>query len=324
MAAMPRLRCAILDDYQHIALDAADWLALAGDVEVRAIHHHLRTEQEVGAEVGDCHIVVAMRERTPFPAPLFERLRHLQLLVTTGMRNRAIDIEAAAARGIIVCGTGSRAEPAAELTWALILGVTRHLVEEATALRSHGRWQSTVGGDLAGQTLGLLGLGRIGERVARIGTAFDMNVVAWSEHLTRDRTDSLGVTLARSKDDLLAESDYVSIHLVHSDRTHRLIGADDLRRMKRSAYLINTSRGAIVDEAALAEALQERWIAGAGVDVFEEEPLPNDHPFRSLPNLLATPHLGYVTRGNYRTFYSEAIEDIQAFLRGAPIRVLSA
>jgi phosphoglycerate dehydrogenase-like enzyme len=265
-----------------------------------------------------------MRERTPFPVSLIERLRQLRLLVTTGMRNGAIDVQAAAARGVIVCGTASRAEPTVELTWALILGLARHLDVETTALRTGGRWQSTLGADLAGRTLGVIGLGRIGEKVARIGTAFGMQVAAWSQHLTSERAGAAGAVLAASKDDLLERSDYVTIHLVLSERTQHLLTAADLRRMKPSALLINTSRAAIVDQQALVQALTEGWIAGAGVDVFDEEPLPADHVLRSTPNLLATPHLGYVTRANYDLFYGEAVENIRAFLQGSPIRVLTA
>ena len=317
---MDKLRCAILDDYQGAALAAADWERIADRVALRAIPRHLASEDDVVTAIGDCQIVVVMRERTRMPASLLQRLPNLQLLVTTGMRNAAIDVPAAHAQGIVVCGTASRLEPPAELTWALILALARSLVPEAAALRAGGPWQSTVGTDLHGRTLGLLGLGRIGSHVARIGRAFGMNVVAWSQHLTVDRTGAVDAQLAPSLEQLLETSDVVSIHLVLSDRTRGLIGAAELRRMKGSAYLVNTSRAAIVDQAALLQALQDGWIAGAGVDVFEEEPLPADHPLRTAPNLLATPHLGYVTRTNYATFYGEAVEDIAAFLEGAPIR----
>jgi phosphoglycerate dehydrogenase-like enzyme len=320
---MNKLRCAILDDYQHAALTSADWLPIMGDVEIRSIHHHFDDEERLAGAIGDCQIVVVMRERTPFPASLFERLRHLQLLVTTGMRNASIDLAAAQARGVVVCGTSSSAEPPTELTWALLLALARHIVPEASALRASGPWQSTLGVDLNGQTLGLLGLGKIGARVARVAQAFDMDVVAWSQNLTAERTDAAGVRLAQSADALLEQSDFVSIHLVLSDRTRGLLGPKELRRMKPSAYLINTSRAAIVDQEALLEALRDEWIAGAAVDVFEEEPLPKDHVLRTLPNLLATPHLGYVTRANYSVFYREAVEDISAFLDGAPIRVIT-
>jgi phosphoglycerate dehydrogenase-like enzyme len=320
---MNKLRCAILDDYQHAALTSADWLPIMGDVEVRSIHHHFEDEERLAGAIGDCQIVVVMRERTPFPASLFERLRHLKLLVTTGMRNASIDLAAAQAHGVVVCGTSSGSGPPAELTWALLLALARHIVPESSALRANGPWQSTLGADLNGQTLGLLGFGKIGERVARVAQAFDMDVVAWSQNLTAERTAAAGVRLAPSTDALLEQSDFVSIHLVLSDRTRGLLGAKDLALMKRSAYLINTSRAAIVDQEALLEALREGWIAGAAVDVFEEEPLAKDHVLRTLPNLLATPHLGYVTRANYGLFYREAVEDISAFLNGAPIRLLS-
>jgi phosphoglycerate dehydrogenase-like enzyme len=307
---MDKLRCAILDDYQHAALTSADWLPIMDDVEIRSIHHHFHDEERLAGAIGDCQIVVVMRERTPFPASLFERLRHLKLLVTTGMRNASIDLAAAEARGIVVCGTSSESAPPAELTWALLLAAARHLLPESSALRGNGPWQSTLGADLGGRTLGLLGLGRIGARVARVAHAFDMNVVAWSQNLTAERTAAAGVRLAPSMDALLEHSDFVSVHLVLSERTRGLLHAANLVRMKPSAYLINTSRAAIVDQQALVEALREGWIAGAAVDVFEEEPLPKDHVFRTLPNLLATPHLGYVTRGNYGVFYREAVENI--------------
>jgi len=320
---MNKLRCAILDDYQHAALTSADWLPIMGDVEIRSIHHHFDNEEQLAGAVGDCQILVVMRERTPFPASLFERLRHLQLVVTTGMRNASIDLAAAQSHGVVVCGTSSRPEPPVELTWALILALGRHIVSESSALRAGGPWQSTVGADLSGQTLGLLGLGKIGARVARVAQAFDMDVVAWSQNLTAERTTAAGVRLAPSVAALLEQSDFVSIHLVLSDRTRGLLAAESLAHMKRSAYLINTSRAAIVDQEALVTALREGWIAGAAVDVFEEEPLPKDHVLRTLPNLLATPHLGYVTRANYSLFYREAMEDISAFLDGEPIRILT-
>ena len=321
---MNKLRCAVLDDYQHAALTSADWSPIMEDVEVRSIHHHFDDEEQLAGTIGDCQIVVVMRERTPFPASLLERLRHLRLLVTTGMRNASIDLAAAQTRGVVVCGTSSRPEPPAELTWALLLALARQIVPEASALRAGGRWQSTLGADLGGRTLGVLGLGRVGTRVARVAQAFDMDVAAWSENLTAERAAAAGVRLAPSRAALLEQSDFVSIHLVLSDRTRGLIGAEDIERMKPSAFLINTSRAAIVDQEALVAALRDGRIAGAAVDVFEEEPLPKDHVLRTLPNLLATPHLGYVTRANYSLFYREAVEDISAFLDGAPIRLLTA
>ena len=318
------LRCAILDDYQRVALTSADWSVIADRVDLRVLDRHIDDEEELASLIGDCEIVVIMRERTPVSRSLLARLPRLTLLVTSGMRNAAIDLGAAHERGIIVCGTASRSEPPAELTWALILAIARHVTQESAALRSNGPWQSTVGIDVYGRTLGLLGLGNIGSRVARVGNAFGMRVVAWSQNLTAERADAAGAELAASKAALLAQSDFVSIHLVLSARTRGLLGASDLRQMKPSAYLINTSRGPIVDQQALVQALRERWIAGAALDVFHEEPPPADDPVRSLPNVLATPHLGYVSVENYRTYYGEAVEDIVAFLKGSPIRELKA
>ncbi|MFI0152542.1 D-2-hydroxyacid dehydrogenase family protein [Streptomyces lydicus] len=295
---------------------------MADAVDVRTLRQPFRSEDEVVAAIGDCEIVVAMRERTPFPASLLARLPRLRLLITSGMRNAAIDLDAAARHGVTVCGTASNTEPPVELTWALILGLARNVVTENTALRAGGPWQSTLGADLHGRTLGLLGLGKIGTRVARIGLAFGMDVVAWSRNLTPERAAEAGVRATATKEELLESSDFVSVHLVLGERTRGLLGADELRRMRPTSYLINTSRAAIVDQPALLQALRENWIAGAGLDVFEQEPLPADHPLRTLPNVLALPHLGYVTRRNYEGYFQQAVEDITAFLAGAPIRQL--
>jgi phosphoglycerate dehydrogenase-like enzyme len=320
---MPQTVCAILDDYQGVALSMADWSAVRQHAELRVFREAFANEDALVAALSDCEIVVAMRERTPFRAATFARLPRLRLLVTTGMRNAAIDMEAARARGITVCGTASRPEPPAEITWALLLALARHVVPENTALRANGPWQSTVGTDLKGRQLGLLGLGKIGSRVAAVGKAFEMDVVAWSQNLTQERASAVGVRLAPSKAALLETSDFVSIHLVLSARTRGLLGREDLRRMKPTAYLINSSRGPIVDEAALVEALTANWIAGAGLDVFDVEPPRPDSPFRRLPTVLATPHLGYVTEGSYRVYYGEAAEDVVAFLSGTPLRVVN-
>ncbi|MFD7417369.1 D-2-hydroxyacid dehydrogenase family protein [Kitasatospora purpeofusca] len=317
-----RLRCAVLDDFQGVATTVADWSPVADRVEVVPFREHPASVAELVATVADFDIVVTLRERIAFPAEVFERLPRLRLLVASGMRNSVIDHAAARAHGVTVCGTASSSTPPVELTWALLLGLARGLVEESTALRSGGPWQSTVGADLAGRRLGLLGLGKIGARVARVGLAFDMDVVAWSSNLTGERAAEVGVRRAGSKEELLRESDFVSVHLALGARTRGLLGAPELALMRPDAYLVNTSRAAIVDQEALLAALSAGRIAGAAVDVFDQEPLPADHPMRTAPRLLATPHLGYVSRDNYRRYYGEAVEDIAAFLAGAPVRVL--
>ncbi|MCB5911274.1 D-2-hydroxyacid dehydrogenase family protein [Streptomyces pinistramenti] len=316
------MQCAVLDDYQEIAGSLADWSALDHAVDVRTLHTPFHSEDAVAAAIGDCEIVVAMRERTPFPASLLARLPRLRLLITSGMRNAAIDLDAAARHGITVCGTASSSRPPAELTWALLLGLARNVVTESAAMQAGGPWQSTVGADLHGRTLGLLGLGKIGSQVAKVGLAFGMDVLAWSQHLTAERAADVGVRATATKEELLESSDFVSVHLVLGERTRGLLGAAELHRMRRTAYLVNTSRAAIVDRSALLRALRENWIAGAGLDVFEQEPLPADDPLRTLPNVLALPHIGYVTRRNYEGYFQQAVEDIQAFLAGAPVRLL--
>lgn len=317
------MQCLILDDYQNVALSLAGWQALAPQVECRALTEHISDEDHLVAQLQDAEIVVIMRERTPFSAALFARLPKLRLLVTSGMRNASVDLAAARENGVTVCGTGSGSTAPVELTWALILGLARHLVTENNALRHNGPWQSTVGTGLSGKRLGLLGLGKIGQKVALIAQAFGMEVSAWSQNLTAERAAEHGVELAASKEALLKTSDVVSVHLVLSERTRGLLGAPELALMKPDALLINTSRAAIVDQPALLHALQTGQIAGAGLDVFETEPLPPGDPFRVLPNVLATPHLGYVSDGNYQSYFREAVEDIQAFLAGNPVRTLS-
>ncbi|MEU1814739.1 D-2-hydroxyacid dehydrogenase family protein [Streptomyces roseifaciens] len=317
-----KLRCAVLDDFQSVATTVADWSPVAGDVDVVSFPEHFGTEDGLAAALADFDIVVTLRERVPFPASLFARLPRLKLLVASGMRNSVIDYAAAERHGVTVCGTASSSTPPVELTWALLLGLARGIVPEATALRLGGPWQSTVGADLHGRRLGLLGLGKIGSRVAQVGLAFGMDVVAWSQNLTEERADEVGTGLAASKEELLESSDFVSVHLALSDRTRGLLGAAELGLMRPTSYLINTSRAAIVDQDALVAALHAGSIAGAGVDVFDVEPLPEDHPMRSTPRLLATPHLGYVSRSNYATYYGHAVEDIQAFLAGSPVRRL--
>jgi len=317
------LRCVVLDDYQSVALASADWSPLAGTVEVVALGDHLAGEDELVGALAGAEIVVVMRERTPLPASVFDRLPRLRLVVTTGRRNASIDVAAAARHGVVVCGTGSSPVPPAELTWALILGLARNVAQENAAFRAGGPWQSTVGVELAGRTLGVIGLGRIGSRVARIGRAFGMDVVAWSPNLTRERTEEVGVALALDLAMLLETADVVTVHLALGGRSRGLLGRAELARMKPTAYLVNTARSAIVDTAALVDALREGRIAGAGLDVFDHEPVPADDVLRTLPTVLATPHLGYVAQDNYRTFYGEAVEDIVAFLDGSPVRVLT-
>ncbi|QGQ93857.1 D-2-hydroxyacid dehydrogenase family protein [Paenibacillus psychroresistens] len=316
-----KLRCMILDDYQQVAFTAADWSRILDKVEVKSIDRHIDQLDELVEQIADCEIVVLMRERTPFPASLLARLPRLKLLITTGMRNASIDLTAAASQGVIVCGTGGAGNATAELTWALMLGLARNIVLEHNAIRN-GQWQSTIGADLYGKKLGVLGLGKLGSKIAKFGHAFGMDVTAWSQNLTKEQTDEVGVRLAATKEELLESSDFVSIHLVLSDRTRGLIGAAELKRMRPSAYLINTSRAPIVDQAALVEALQNRWIAGAAVDVFEVEPLPKDDIYRSLPNLLTTPHIGYVSKSTYEAFYTDVVEDIEAYLSESPVRTL--
>ncbi|MCX3286214.1 D-2-hydroxyacid dehydrogenase family protein [Streptomyces sp. NEAU-H22] len=317
-----RLRCAVLDDFQRVATEVADWAVVADDVEVVAFDRHIEGEDDLAAALAGFDIVVTLRERVPFPGSLIARLPRLKLIVASGMRNSVIDYAAAEAHGVTVCGTASSSTPPVELTWALLLGLARGIVEESRALRSGGPWQSTVGADLHGRRLGLLGLGKIGGRVAQVGLAFGMRVSAWSQNLTRERADEVGVERAGSKEELLADSDFVSVHLALGDRTRGLLGRAELALLKPSAYLINTSRAAIVDQDALLAALRAGRIAGAGVDVFDVEPLPADHPMRTAPRLLATPHLGYVSRANYATYYGQAVEDIRAFLDGTPVRRL--
>jgi phosphoglycerate dehydrogenase-like enzyme len=318
------MKIVVLDDYQRVARALGPFDTLAG-AEVEVLHEHIAGRDELATALRGADVVVAMRERTPFPAETFDRLPDLRLLVTTGMANAAIDLEAAAAHGVTVCGTtmygSGKSSNTTELTWALILAVRRHVVTEDQAVRA-GRWQTTVGADLAGTTLGVLGLGRLGAQVARIGQAFDMRVIAWSQHLTADRAAAAGATLV-GKDELFATSDVLTVHLKLSDRTTGLVGAAELAAMKPTAILVNTSRGPIVDQDALVTALTTGTIAGAGLDVYDEEPLPPGNPLRGAPNTVLLPHLGYVTEAGYRTMYEQAVEDIAAWRAGAPVRVLT-
>jgi phosphoglycerate dehydrogenase-like enzyme len=317
------MRCAILDDYQNAALAMADWGPVAGDLDVLVFADHLGDEDALARRLAGFAIVVIMRERTPFARTLFEKLPDLKLLVTTGSTNPSVDLAAAADHGVVACGTGSLDHPTAELTWGLIIALLRCIPLEDANLRAGGAWQRSVGVDLKGKTLGIIGLGKLGAQSARIATAFGMEVLAWSQNLTARRCLELGATLA-SKDTLLGRADVVTVHTNLSKRTVGLIGRREFALMKATAVLVNTSRGPIVDEAALIEALRNRTIAGAALDVFDREPLADDHPLRNLENTVLTPHLGYVTEDNYRIFYGLAVEVIRAWLDGAPIRVLRA
>ncbi len=315
------LRVAVLDDYQEAARAFGPWESLGPDAEITCFHDHLDDLDALAARLAPFGAIVAMRERTRFPRALLERLPALRLLVSTGMGTAHIDLPATRELGITVSGTDGGGRGPAELTWALILGLARNLVEEDAAVRD-GRWQLGVGSDLAGATLGLLGLGHIGTQVAAIGQAFGMRTIAWSRHLDPTAAAARGVE-AVDRNTLFATADVVTVHLRLSDRTRGLVSGADLARMRPTAFLVNTSRGPIVDEAALVTALRAGQIGGAGLDVFDHEPLPLDHPLRSTPRTILTPHIGYVTDASYRTFFREAVEDIAAFVAGAPVRVLN-
>ncbi len=315
------MKVAVLDDYQRVALKLADWSVLPSDAEVLAFSEHWKSLDTLKEKLGTFEIVVAMRERTPFPRELLENLLNLQLLVTTGMSNASIDMAAATDLGIVVCGTRGGGLATAEMAWGLILALLRHIPQEYESVRE-GHWQTTLGTSLKGKVLGLLGLGNLGSHMATVGRAFGMPVIAWSQNLTAERVAQFGASLV-TRDDLFAQSDILSIHLRLSSRTRGLVGARELGLMKPTAYLINTSRGSIVDEKALIQTLEARGIAGAGLDVYDTEPLPADHPFRRLDGIIVTPHLGYVTRETYQKFYADAVEDIASYLRGQPLRVLN-
>ena len=316
-----KTRIAILDDFQNVALEVADWSAVAQRAEITVFDDHLADPDAVAERLRDFDIVVIMRERTPFPAALIDSLPNLKLLVTTGRRNLAIDLDAATARGVIVSGTDSVGYSPAELTWALILALMRNIPKEDRATRE-GRWQTALGRAINGRVLGVIGLGKIGARVAAVGKAFEMDVIAWSQNLTGERCAEAGVRQV-GFEELLTASDVITIHTVLSDRTRGLIGAGELAKMKPTAYLVNTSRGPIIEEAALITALKDGTIAGAGLDVYDVEPLPLDHPLRNFENTVITPHLGYVTDDNYRVYFGHAVEDIGAYLDGGPVRVLN-
>jgi phosphoglycerate dehydrogenase-like enzyme len=315
------VRIALLDDYQGVAMESVDWKSLPPDASVQAFRDHLTDEDAIAQRLKDFDVVMAVRERTPFPRSLLERLPNLKLIASTGMRNAAIDVDAATALGIVVCGTGGSSRSTMELTWGLILSLLRQIPQEYQATRS-GRWQETVGISLDGKTIGIIGLGNIGGQMAEVARAFHMNIIAWSQNLTKQRAEDCGAILV-SKDELLSQADIVTIHLRLSDRTQGLMGARELGLMKPTAYLVNSSRGPIVDEAALLEALRRKAIAGAGLDVFDIEPLPKDHPLLKLDNVVLTPHLGYVTQEGYANFYGQTLENIRSFIEGKSQRVMN-
>lgn len=313
------MRVAVLDDYQQAAHHFADWQSL--DAEVTFLHEHLADTDAVAEALHDFDAVVAMRERTPFTEERFARLPKLRLLVTTGMNNASIDLDAARRHGVTVCGTQSPATATPELTWALILSLVRHIPAESTGMRE-GQWQNTIGGDLHGHTLGVVGLGRLGTHVAAVGKAFGMRVLAWSSNLDPGTARERGAEPV-SKQALFSESDVVTVHYKLSDRSTGLIGREELSWMKSTAYLVNTSRGPLIDTGALIDALHEGRIAGAGLDVYDMEPLPADSLLRTAPRTVLTPHIGYVTEETYRVFYGQAAEDIAAWLAGTPLRTLT-
>jgi len=315
------MKIAVLDDYQGVALDLADWNSLPENCQVVVFKEHWASSDIVKERLRDFEIIVAMRERTPFGRELLAGLPNLKLLITTGMRNAAIDLDAATDLGIPVCGAGGGGFSTVELTWGLILALLRHIPQEDKATRQ-GHWQTTLGNELRGKILGIIGMGHLGSRIAAIGNAFEMQVIAWSQNLDSARATQCGATLV-TKDELLTRSDILSIHLKLSDRTIGLIGSRELSLMKPTAYLINTSRGPIVDETALIEALKSHSIAGAGLDVYDHEPLPPDHTLRQLDNTVITPHMGYVTIETYKKFFAESVADIIAYLKGQPVRVLN-
>jgi phosphoglycerate dehydrogenase-like enzyme len=311
------LNVAVLDDYQNVALRLADWSQLEDRAIVTVFNDHISNPEALIARLAPFDVLCVMRERTPLPRAIIERLPRLKLIVSTGRRNAAIDVAAAAERGIPVAATGYASAPTIELTWALILASARHIASENASLRAGG-WQRAIGADLRGKTLGVLGLGNIGAEVARIGVAFGMSIIAWSQNLTQEKALTAGAALV-SKEDLFRRSDILTIHLVLSARSRGLVGAPDLALMKPTARLINTARGPIVDEAALIAALAARKIAGAAIDVFDAEPLGPAHPFRTMDNVLATPHIGYVSEDLYRKFYGDTVAAVRAFLDGAPL-----
>jgi phosphoglycerate dehydrogenase-like enzyme len=317
------LKAAILDDYQNVAMAMTDWSPIAKDVEIKVFNKPFASREEAIKALQGFAIIVGMRERTPFPRAVIEALPELKLLITTGARNNSFDVKAAAERGVTVCGTGGFGSPTTGIAFGLMLELTRRIGFENARMKRGEPWQVTIGQDLEGLTLGIVGLGKLGRRSAQVGKAFGMKVIAWSQNLTPAQAEEAGVQYA-SREQLFAQADIVTIHYQLGPRSRGLITADDLGRMKKTAYLINTARAPIVDQAALLQALQEKKIAGAGLDVFETEPLPLDHPYRTLDNVVLTPHLGYVSQQNYKKYFPDIVEDIRAWLDGKPVRVISA
>ncbi len=311
---------ALLDDYQNVALKMADWSGLQANHKITVFNEHIKGEDAVAKALADFEVVGIMRERTPFPRTLLERLPKLKLLVTTGLRNASVDVQAAKARNVVVSGTEAGGHATAELAFGLLISLARNLPTEFSNMRD-GRWQTTVGTDVRGKTLGLLGLGKLGGEVAKFGKAFGMKPIAWSQNLTAERATEQGVERVE-KDDLFRRADFISIHLVLSDRSRGLVGARELGLMQPTASIINTSRGPIIDAAALATALKEKRIRGAAIDVYDTEPLPADHPLRSEPRAVLTPHIGYVTEESYRLFFAGMVEAIEGWLAGKPVRVI--
>ena len=316
------IRAAILDDYQNVAMSFADWSPIAKDVEIKVFNTPFKSRDEAVKALRGFAIIVGMRERTPFPRAVIEALPDLKLLITTGAKNNSFDLKAAAERGVTVCGTGGFGSPTTGVVFGLLLELTRRIGFENARLKTGQPWQVTIGPDLEGMTLGVLGLGKLGQRSAAVAKAFGMNVIAWSQNLTPEKAAAAGATYV-SKEELFAKADVITIHVVLSDRSRGLVGAADLGRMKKTAYLINTSRGPIIDEQSLIAALKDKRIAGAGLDVFDIEPLPLDHPYRTMDNVVITPHLGYVSTQNYAKYFPDIVTDIRAFLDGKPVRVIT-
>jgi phosphoglycerate dehydrogenase-like enzyme len=319
---MTRLRCAILDDYYNLALTIADWSKITDRVDITVFNQPFASQEAAATALKDFEIICAMRERTAFPRSLFAALPKLKLLITSGMRNLAIDMEAAKDHKVVLCGTQWARDPTAPLTMGLILELTRKIGRENSRMHAGESWQKFVGIEIEGRTLGVVGLGKLGGKVSKLAQAFGMNVIAWSPNLTAERCKEVGVSYA-TKEELFSTADIVTIHVVLSPRSRGLVGREDLARMKPTAYLVNTARGPIVDEQALLETLQQRKIAGAGIDVFSVEPLPLDHPFRKLDNMVLTPHLGYATEESFRNHYTQMVEGIDAWFKGESPRRLA-